>query len=135
MASWPIVQWTVPRLGVAYAWALPFLTMCRHFQRPAYQSGSFLQSSFHRDPSTLSPTGLNLLNVPASGRKETHTSLIYFWERRFKEPSRINSHGAIPVGLLALRSAAVVGSGVPHKMSHLTRIDKRQMEERPEGKR
>ena len=26
MASWPIVRWTVPRLGVAYAWALlPFL--------------------------------------------------------------------------------------------------------------
>ncbi|AEQ21797.1 hypothetical protein Acin_0557 [Acidaminococcus intestini RyC-MR95] len=31
--------------------------------------------------------------------------------------------------------AAVVGSGVPHKRSHLTRIDKRQMEERTEGKR
>ena len=55
MASWPIVRWTVPRLGVAYAWALPFLTMCRHFQRPAYQSGSFLQSSVHMGPSTLSP--------------------------------------------------------------------------------
>ncbi len=26
MTSWPIVGWTVPRLGVAYAWALlPFL--------------------------------------------------------------------------------------------------------------
>jgi hypothetical protein len=55
MTSWPIVGGTVPRLGVAYAWALPFLTMCRHFQRPAYQSGSFLQSSVHMDPSTLSP--------------------------------------------------------------------------------
>ena len=21
MASWPIVRWTVPRLGIAYAWA------------------------------------------------------------------------------------------------------------------
>ena len=41
MASWPIVRWTVPRLGVAYAWALPFLTMCRHFQRPAYQAEAF----------------------------------------------------------------------------------------------
>ena len=26
MGSWAIVQWTVPRLGIAYAWALlPFL--------------------------------------------------------------------------------------------------------------
>ena len=55
MALWPIVRWTVPRLGIAYAWAFPFLPMCRHFQRPAYQSGSFLQSSVHMGPSTLSP--------------------------------------------------------------------------------
>ena len=41
MALWPIVRWTVPRLGIAYAWAFPFLPMCRHFQRLAYQSGSF----------------------------------------------------------------------------------------------
>ena len=34
MGSWAIVQWTVPRLGIAYAWALPFLTMCRHVQPP-----------------------------------------------------------------------------------------------------
>ena len=111
MALWPIVRWTVPRLGIAYAWAFPFLPMCRHFQRLAYQSGSFLQSSFHRGPSTLSPTGLNLLNVPASGRKETHTSLIYFWERRFKEPSLINSHGAIPVGLLPSLEAGFLTKG------------------------
>ncbi len=25
MASWPIVRWTVPRLGVVYAWALLFI--------------------------------------------------------------------------------------------------------------
>ena len=62
-------------------------------------------------PSTLSPTGLNLLNVPASGRKETHASLIYFWERRFKEPSRINSHGAIPVGLLPSLEAGFLTKG------------------------
>ena len=55
MALWPIVRWTVPRLGIAYAWAFPFLPMCRHFQRLAYQSGSFLQSSVHMGPSTLSP--------------------------------------------------------------------------------
>ena len=40
--------------GIAYAWGLPFLPMCRHFQRPAYQSGSFLQFSVHMGPSTLS---------------------------------------------------------------------------------
>ena len=34
MGSWAIVQWTVPRLGIAYAWVLPFLTMCRHVQPP-----------------------------------------------------------------------------------------------------
>ena len=55
MALWPIVRWTVPRFGIAYAWAFPFLPMCRHFQRLAYQSGSFLQSSVHMGPSTLSP--------------------------------------------------------------------------------
>ena len=55
MALWPIVRWTVPRLGIAYAWAFPFLPMCRHFQRLAYQSGSFLQSSVHMGPSTLLP--------------------------------------------------------------------------------
>ena len=55
MALWPIVRWTVPRLGIAYAWAFPFLPMCCHFQRLAYQSGSFLQSSVHMGPSTLSP--------------------------------------------------------------------------------
>ena len=55
MALCPIVRWTVPRLGIAYAWAFPFLPMCRHFQRLAYQSGSFLQSSVHMGPSTLSP--------------------------------------------------------------------------------
>ena len=27
MASWPIVRWTVPRLGVAYAWALSPLSL------------------------------------------------------------------------------------------------------------
>ena len=53
MGSWAIVQWTVPRLGIAYAWAFPFLPMCRHFQRLAYQSGSFLQFSVHMGPSTL----------------------------------------------------------------------------------
>ena len=55
IASWPIVRWTVPRLQIFYVWVLPFLTMCRHFQRPAYQRGSFLQSSVHMGPSTLSP--------------------------------------------------------------------------------
>ena len=55
IASWPIVRWTVPRLRIFYVWVLPFLTMRRHFQRLAYQSGSFLQSSVHMGPSTLSP--------------------------------------------------------------------------------
>ena len=44
--------------GIAYAWGLPFLPMCRHFQRPAYQRGSFLQFSVHMSPSTLSPATL-----------------------------------------------------------------------------
>ena len=42
MASWPIVQWTVPRLGVAYAWALlPFL----------YTPGNNRSDSLHEVPS------------------------------------------------------------------------------------
>ena len=37
---------------------------------------------------------LNLLDVLASGRKETHASPIYFWRRRFREPSRNSSRVA-----------------------------------------
>ena len=37
---------------------------------------------------------LNLLDVLASGRKETHASPIYFWWRRFGEPSRNSSRVA-----------------------------------------
>ena len=37
---------------------------------------------------------LNLLDVLASGRKETHASPIYFWWRRFREPSRNSSRVA-----------------------------------------
>ena len=37
---------------------------------------------------------LNLLDVPASGRKETHASPIYFWWRRFGEPLRNSSRVA-----------------------------------------
>ncbi len=63
MASWPIVRWTVPRLGVAYAWALPFLTMCRHFQRPAYQSGSFFAIFSPYGPIYFVARAPNLLDV------------------------------------------------------------------------
>ena len=49
MGSWAIVQWTVPRLGIAYAWALPFLTMCRHFQHPVPSDFSSNQENEKRD--------------------------------------------------------------------------------------
>ena len=78
MGSWSIVQWTVPRLEIAYAWALPFLTMCRHFQHPAYQNGSFLQSSVHMDPSTLSPAHPTSSTYwPLAARKLTRRQFIF----------------------------------------------------------
>ena len=78
IASWPIVRWTVPRLLIFYVWVLPFLTMCRHFQHPAYQNGSFLQSSVHMDPSTLSlahPTSSTYW--PLAARKLTRRQFIF----------------------------------------------------------
>ena len=110
MALWPIVRWTVPRLGIAYAWAFPFLPMCRHFQRLAYQSGSFLQFSVHMGPYFVARAP-NLLDVPASGRKETHASPIYFWWRRFGEPSRNSSRVAALADCWRFRSVVVGGSG------------------------
>ncbi|MBS5518869.1 MAG: hypothetical protein SOU94_04545 [Acidaminococcus sp.] len=40
------------------------------------ERGSFLPSSAQMELSALSPTGLNLLNIPITGRKETHASPI-----------------------------------------------------------
>ena len=78
IASWPIVRWTVPRLRIFYVWVLPFLTMCRHFQRPAYQRGSFLQSSVHMDPSTLSPAHPTSSTYwPLAARKLTRRQFIF----------------------------------------------------------
>ena len=53
---------------------------------------------------------LNLLDVLASGRKETHASPIYFWWRRFREPSRNSSRVAALADCWRLRSV-VGGSG------------------------
>ena len=74
---------------------------------------------------------LNLLDVPASGRKETHASPIYFWWRRFGEPSRNSSRVAALADCWRLRSAVVGGSGASRNWTHLSRIRKRQMKERP----
>ena len=73
----------------------------------------------------------NLLDVPASGRKETHASPIYFWWRRFGEPSRNSSRVAALADCWRLRSAVVGGSGASRNWTHLSRIRKRQMKERP----
>ncbi len=40
------------------------------------ERGSFLLSSAQLELSALSPTGLNLLDIPATGRKETLASPI-----------------------------------------------------------
>ena len=53
----------------------------------------------------------NLLDVPASGRKETHASPIYFWWRRFGEPSRNSSRVAALADCWRFRSVVVGGSG------------------------
>ena len=90
--------------GIAYAWGLPFLPMCRHFQRPAYQSGSFLQSSVHMDPSTLSPaTSISSTYRPLAARKLTR--------RRFGELSRNSSRVAALADCWRLRSAVAGGIG------------------------
>ena len=54
---------------------------------------------------------LNLLDVLASGRKETHASPIYFWWRRFGEPSRNSSRVAALADCWRFRSVVVGGSG------------------------
>ena len=54
---------------------------------------------------------LNLLDVLASGRKETHASPIYFWWRRFGEPSRNSSRVAALADCWRLRFAVAGGIG------------------------
>ena len=73
----------------------------------------------------------NLLDVPASGRKETHASPIYFWWRRFGEPSRNSSRVAALAGCWRLRSVVVGGSGAPRNWTRLSQIRKKQMKEKP----
>ena len=96
--------------GIAYAWGLPFLPMCRHFQRPAYQSGSFLQFSVHMGPSTLSlapqppqRTGL----WPQGNSRVADLFLVAPLRRTFAQqlPRRCAS------GLLASQVRLVGGSG------------------------
>ena len=74
---------------------------------------------------------LNLLDVLASGRKETHASPIYFWWRRFREPSRNSSRVAALAGCWRLRSVVVGGSGAPRNWTRLSQIRKKQMKEKP----
>ena len=74
----------------------------------------------------------NLLDVPASGRKETHASPICFWGRRFGEPSRNSSRVAALADCWRLRSDSSVEVGAPRIWIHLNRIRKKQMEEKTE---
>ena len=74
---------------------------------------------------------LNLLDVLASGRKETHASPIYFWWRRVREPSRNSSRVAALAGCWRLRSVVVGGSGAPRNWTRLSQIRKKQMKEKP----
>ena len=74
---------------------------------------------------------LNLLDVLASGRKETHASPIYFWWRRFGEPSRNSSRVAALADCWRLRSVVVGGSGAPRNWTRLSQIRKKQMKEKP----
>ena len=74
---------------------------------------------------------LNLLDVLAPGRKETHASPIYFWWRRFREPSRNSSRVAALAGCWRLRSVVVGGSGAPRNWTRLSQIRKKQMKEKP----
>ena len=74
---------------------------------------------------------LNLLDVLASGRKETHASPIYFWWRRFGEPSRNSSRVAALADCWRFRSVVVGGSGAPRNWTRLSQIRKKQMKEKP----
>ena len=58
----------------------------------------------------------NLLDVPASGRKETHASPIYFWWRRFGEPPRNSSRVAALADCWRLRSTVVAEAGVSSQL-------------------
>ena len=53
----------------------------------------------------------NLLDVPASGRKETHASPLCFWRHRFGEPLRNSSRVAALADCWRFRSVVVGGSG------------------------
>ena len=53
----------------------------------------------------------NLLNVPASGRKETHASPICFWRRRFGESLRNSPRVAALADCWRLRFAVAGGIG------------------------
>ena len=83
------------------------------------------------DPSALS-NAAGFLDVPASGRKETHASPICFWGRRFGEPSRNSSRVAALADCWRLRSDSSVEVGAPRIWIHLNRIRKKQMEEKTE---
>ena len=66
----------------------------------------------------------NLLDVPASGRKETHASSI-------RRTSRNSSRVAALAGCWRLRSVVVGGSGAPRNWTRLSQIRKKQMKEKP----
>ena len=78
----------------------------------------------------------NLLDVPASGRKETHASPIYFWWRRFGEPSRNSSRVAALADCWRLRSVVVGGSGDSSYLNPSEpNLQKSKWKKIPEGKR
>ena len=54
---------------------------------------------------------LHFLNVPASGRKETHASPLCFWRHRFGEPLRNRFRVAALADCWRFRSVVVGGSG------------------------
>lgn len=71
----------------------------------------------------------NLLNVLASGRKETHASPIYFWWRRFGEPPRNSSRDAALADCWRLRSTVVAEAGVSSQLGPSEpNLQKKQME-------
>ena len=58
----------------------------------------------------------NLLDVPASGRKETHASPLCFWRHRFGEPPRNSSRDAALADCWRLRSTVVAEAGVSSQL-------------------
>ena len=99
MASWPIVRWTVPRLGIARLGAYAFLTDCRRSSAQILLSKRKI--TYHNFFSPYGPIYFvarapNLLDVPASAaRKLTRRQFIFGGAAAENLASHLNQSGSL----------------------------------------